>query len=92
MNLNMPVREVLEYLDNPHSDVLGEFFALLLRHEYESAQYALNCNITRYDSAVENLEDGAVVPDYIATDLADSLNVFTAFATLMKYYGVMGNE
>ena len=85
MNLDMTVREVLESIDSVHNTVLSDIFGVLLQHEYKTAQYALDNNLNRYD---EEAQKGMAVPHFIASDLADSLNIFNAFVTIMNFYGV----
>lgn len=85
MNLDTTVREVLESVDDVNVNILTEVFGLLLRHEYTSAQHALNYNLNRYDAKVKV---GEPVPAFIASDLADSMQIISAFVNLMDYYGV----
>jgi hypothetical protein len=84
MNFNeMTIKELINLLGDSE-DPTGALFKLLLKHEMESADYAVSWCMDRVSKETDDRLHN------FNSDLVDALQVLSAFHTLLDYYSVPG--
>lgn len=82
----LTLKELLNEMDRC-GDVSGPLFLALLKHEKESAEFAVGYEVSRFH---QYNSPHNTTPDHIFDDLESAMRVYAAFNTLLDYYSVPG--
>lgn len=82
----LTLKEVLKQAEDT-GDFSGALFEELLKIEMESAEFAVDYIMNRFAGYRTTYSKA---PDYMVEELANAINVYAAFNTLLDYYSVPG--